>query len=207
MPRAKRPGRKPRSTGAKPTPSLDTYLVRRRWKHRGIAAAVIAALALLAALDHRGLLLYAGDDMQRYDGRRVEVVHVIDGDTLIVDVPDRGEPTTRIRLWGIDTPELAKPDRGQPAEPYAKEAKVKAAQLAEGRTVTLALEPHRTRGDFGRILAYVSLPDGTHLAEHLLKQGLARFDARFQHRHYRRYRLLEEQAKTQNKGLWSQEQP
>lgn len=165
---------------------------------------MIGALIALSLLDHGGWLLYAGDTMSRFDGRSATVVHVIDGDTLIVDIPDRGEATARIRLWGIDTPELAKPKRGQPAEPFAKQARDRARELAEGKTVTLELESHRTRGDYGRVLAYVRLPSGKRLAEQLLKEGLARFDDRFHHRHYRRYRVLEEQARTRNNGLWAE---
>jgi len=183
---------------------LTAFLRRRQWRQRGTALVVIGGLVALAVADRRGLFLYEGDDLTRYDGREATVRRVIDGDTLVVAIPDRREPTTTIRLWGIDAPELADPDTGEPAEPLAKQAAKLARSLATGRTVTLHLEPHRVRGNFGRILAYVELPDGSRLAEHLLKQGLATFDDRWQHEHYRRYRLIEQQAHTQNKGLWSQ---
>jgi endonuclease YncB( thermonuclease family) len=147
-------------------------------------------------------LLYQGDALSRYDGRSAEVTRVIDGDTLVVDLPDAGSTTTRIRLWGIDTPEMADPDTGRPAEPLAKRARQVAQQLASNKTVTLELESHRVRGDFGRVLAHVHLPDGTNLAERLLKRGLAEFDDRYRHRYFRRYRIVTQQAQTRNLGLW-----
>jgi endonuclease YncB( thermonuclease family) len=185
-------------------PALDQYLRRRRWRRIAIAAGAVLLVLALALADHRGWLLHAGDDMQRYDGRQTTVTRVVDGDTLIVNIADGEEPTTRIRLWGIDTPELAHP--GQSAEPFGEKAKQRAVEWAKGKTVTLTLQSHRPRGKFGRVLAYVQLPDGSTLGERLLNAGLGRFEPRWFHERYQRYRVLEEQAATRNKGLWG-EQP
>jgi len=166
---------------------------------------VAGGLVALAIGDYRGFFLYEGDTLTRYNGRRTRVQYVIDGDTLVVNIPDGGEPNTHMRLWGIDAPELADPDTGAPAEPFAKKAKQAAEQLAEGEIVTLHLEPHRVRGSFGRVLAHVELPDGSRLGERLLKRGLARFEKRWRHDHYRRYGLVQQQAQTQRKGLWGED--
>lgn len=170
---------------------------RRSW---GVVLAVVVVLVLLALADRRGVLLYQGEDMARYDGRTFRVVRVVDGDTIDVDVPDGEKLTTRLRLWGIDTPEKAL--FGKKAEPLSKEATAMTRELTEGQPVTLNLEPHRVRGRFGRLLVYVELADGTILNERLILAGLAESEDRWPHRHLERYELLEDQARKQRLGIW-----
>jgi len=165
-------------------------------------------MVLLVAVflaDRWGLLVYGGADAARYDGRPFRVVAVIDGDTLDLDVPDGRHAATRVRLWGIDTPEHARADR--PAQPGADAATERATQLAFGQTVTVRLEPHRLRGRYGRLLAYILLPDGTVLNERLLSEGLARADDRWPHRDVDRYNQLEDQAQREKRGLWFEPPP
>lgn len=192
-------------TGAKAVkPPLTTFLrrrVRRRWL---IAVTSLVIAFLLAAADHRGLLLYAGDDVARYHGRWFDVVEVTDGDTLKVRSPDGDEPVTRVRLWGIDTPEMGL-DGGDP-QPFAADAKSLAQQLTAGQRVRLWLEPHRTRGTYQRVIAFVELPDGGVLNEQLLAAGLADVDRRYSHQHMERYERLWEQARHDKVGLWSRVQ-
>lgn len=162
-------------------------------------------MALVVGLflaDRWGLLVYGGADAARYDGRSFQVVAVIDGDTLDLDAPDGRHATTRLRLWGVDTPEAAYDAR--PAEPGAAAATQRTAELAYGQSVTVRLEPHRLRGRYGRLLAYVILPDGTVLNERLLSEGLARADDRWPHRDVDRYAQLEAQAQREGRGLWGE---
>lgn len=166
------------------------------------AVVSLAALVLLSLADHRGLLLGHGDDWARYHGRTFRVTRVVDGDTLHLDAPDADKPTTRVRLWGIDTPEVARPDQNREAEPFAERASELTRSLTLDRQVTLLLEPHRQRGRYGRLLAHVQLEDGTVLNERLIEAGMARNDDRFSHSHNERYALLESQAKHDGVGLW-----
>jgi len=55
----------------------------------------------------------AGADRQRYHNKIFTVVKVVDGDTIDIGVPDavNNKPYTRIRLWGVDTPETVHPTR------------------------------------------------------------------------------------------------
>ncbi len=69
------------------------------------------------------------------------------------------------------------------------------------------LEAHRLRGRYGRLLAYIVLPDGTVLNERLLSEGLAQADDRWPHRDMDRYRQLEDQAKREKRGLWFESPP
>jgi endonuclease YncB( thermonuclease family) len=94
------------------------------------------------------------------------VVHVTDGDTLEL------AGGARVRLLGIDAPELERD--GQPADFLAHKAKAVLTDLVLNRQVRL--EYDRLRYDhYGRLLAYLFLPDHTLLNAELVRQGLARF--------------------------------
>jgi len=174
------------------------------WRRTLPALGVVVALGLLGLIDHRGWLLYEGGDWTRYNGWTFAVVRVTDGDTLWIDAPDGDQDVTRVRLWGIDTPEKAWHDPPRPGEPFAEEASALSTRLALNQPVTLWLQRHRVRGAYGRLLAYAELPDGTVLNEELLIRGLARFDDRWPHEHLERYRLLEEQARKDGVHLWGE---
>ncbi|MEM9419031.1 MAG: thermonuclease family protein [Planctomycetota bacterium] len=162
----------------------------------------VLSLGALFIADRWGILVYGGAEATRYDGRSFEVIAVIDGDTLDLDIPDGSSATTRLRLWGINTPERSR--QGHPAQPGAEAATDRTRELALGQRVTLRLEPHRLRGQYGRLLVYVILPDGTILNESLLSEGLARADDRWPHREVDRYAQLQDQAQREGRGLWSE---
>ncbi len=169
-----------------------------------VTAAVLLGLAALVLLDRGGLLSREGGDQRRYHEKWFTVVRVLDGDTLDVDIRDGDYPHTRIRLWGVDCPEMHYDDQGQAhPEPWAEEATAYAWQLLDGRRVRLHLEPHSTRDRHGRLLAYVELVDAGVFNESLLLEGWARADQRFPHRHLQRYLTLEEQARSRRVGIWS----
>lgn len=192
------------STSAKAAPPALGAFLRRLRRRRAVAAIVaVCVLAALVLADRHGWLLNEGGELAAYDGRWFEVARVIDGDTLDVAAPDGRSPVTRVRLWGIDTPELADRREGRAAEPLAEEAAALARDLCAGRRVRLHLESHRLRGRYGRVLAYVELPDGARLNERLLEAGLAAADDRWPHRHVERYELLEQQARFEKLGLWA----
>lgn len=95
---------------------------------------------------------------------RVRVSTVIDGDTLILD--DR----RRIRLIGIDTPELG--TDGGAHEPGALEARNRLRQLMFTNHWQIGLRFDREREDrYGRLLAHAFLADGRNLTERLLETG------------------------------------
>ncbi len=85
---------------------------------------------------------------------------------------------------------------------FGPEASDFAKKLALGKQVAVYLEEHRTRGYYGRLLAYVQLPDGRFLNEVLLTEGFAYADLRFDHSYYHGYQKLEASARIQKKGLW-----
>lgn len=168
-----------------------------------MVAIVGLILAAVVLADRQGWLLYGGDELARYDSQTFLVTRVIDGDTLDIAAPDGTHPTTRIRLWGVNTPELARTNPPTPAEPFAEEAKRLTWELTHGQRVRLTLEPHRLRDNYGRILAFVELPDGSLLSEALLVQGLAKVFDRYSHRYIERFDLLQLQARRQGLGIWA----
>lgn len=185
-------------------PPLATYL-KRRPRRTGVATVLILiVLFALILVDRNGWLLYPGDELSRYDGRMFRVVKVIDGDTI--DVRRLDQPLakpTRVRLWGVDCPETAKPWEGLVAQPFADQAMALTRQLCDGQSVRLGLQPHSIRGRYGRLLAYVELPDGTILNQRLLEAGLAGAEDRFVHREFDRYAMIEKQAQHDKVGVWS----
>ena len=139
-------------------------------------------------------------DLEKYHTKIFTVANVVDGDTIDIDIPDGKYPTTRIRLWGIDTPESKHPQKGVCYfGPQAAEFTTKSAL---GKQVAVYLEEHRTRGKFGRLLAYVQLPDGRFLNEVLVSEGFAYVDLRFRHSFYNKYKQLEAAGRNAKKGLW-----
>ncbi|MGD0077732.1 MAG: thermonuclease family protein [Sedimentisphaerales bacterium] len=177
--------------------------------------ALAAALLVIAvvALDHscvkpaivnrgQSAALQDAVDLQKYEGKQFTVVKVVDGDTLDIGIPDGNYSHTRIRLWGVDTPETKDPRTGPMY--YGQEASDFATKAALGKRVTIHLEPDRkTRDKYHRLLAYVQLPDGRFLNEELLSEGYAYADLRFKHSLYNKYKQLEGLAKKQKKGLWA----
>lgn len=93
---------------------------------------------------------------------RVEKVH--DGDTISAMVENRYE---KIRLIGIDTPEM-----GQ--RPWGSKAKEYLESLITSSSQTLKIEydiEHRDK--YGRILAYIRTKDGRLINEEMLRSGYA----------------------------------
>jgi len=189
------------TTKTRGTP-LATYLRQRR--HRRLLAwgAGLVLFGAAVAADHAGLIHYDGGDWRQYHGKTFRVERIIDGDTIVIKADDDGDPVTRVRLWGMDTPELARPDLDTPAEPFAARAAARARDLARGKTVTLRLQAHRLRDRYDRLLAYVDLPNGSTLNRVLIDEGLAVADAHWPHDARQEYELAEDEAKLRRRGMW-----
>ena len=185
--------------------SLERFLLRQRLRPWVVAAILAVLLAGVVYAERRGWLLYRGDDLQRYHEQYFEVTRVVDGDTLRVAARDGQHATTRVRLIGVDTPELARPREGTPDEPLAEEAREYVVNLVRGERVRLDLEPHSLRDRYGRLLAYVTLDDGRCVNEAILLAGLAKAETRWPHRDRERYLRLEEQARHDRVGVWKRE--
>lgn len=120
------------------------------------------------------------------------VVRVADGDTLEVL---RGRETVRVRLHGVDCPELG--------QAYGQRARQRTGELAMGRAVEVR-EVERDR--FGRVVAEVLLPGGESLNRKLVAEGLAWWFRDYAPRDVE-LRLLEEKAREARRGLWADPRP
>ena len=145
-------------------------------------------------------------DLEKYHRKTFTVVNVADGDTFDIDIPDGHYERTRIRLLGIDTPETDSEQSG--VIYFGLQAAEFTKKSALGKSVTVYLDaPNPTRGKYGRLLAYVKLPNGDFLNEALLIEGCAYADSRFSHSFYNKYRQLQSLARSGKKGLWQNVTP
>lgn len=141
---------------------------------------VVVLVALLVAARYG-----AGES---FPGR---VVSVRDGDTLEVM---RGGKAVRVRLWGVDCPELA--------QAFGPRAKQRTSDLAFGREVRVTVVD---RDRYGRLVVQVEV-DGRDLGEALLQAGMA-----WWYRHHapeqRSYERAEREARAARRGLWADGNP
>jgi micrococcal nuclease len=126
------------------------------------------------------------------------VKRVVDGDTLLLL---GGE---RVRLVGVDAPELGDPDPRQAR--LARDAAEHARKLVERRHVFLELDP-RQRDRHGRTLAYVFTADGRLLNGELVRVGLARAYARSGYLRRGEFQRLEREARAAGLGIWAGRSP
>jgi micrococcal nuclease len=181
------------------------WTVRAHWRRYRRAAwtAVVAGLVVLSVLDRRSSASRRPAPADRYRGAAALVVHVVDGDTIDVDIPDGRSPRTRIRLWGVDCPEIAH-GAGSAAAHFGPEAAEFSRRSLLNRQVTLELEPVRPHRDrHGRLLAYVRLPGAEEtFNETLLRTGHAYADSRFDHEFRAEFAAAEREARRDRRGLW-----
>ena len=163
------------------------------WRRAALIPALLLTLALCA---------FAGASPPT-QGR---VTWVDDGDSLRLASGDK------VRLLGIDTPEYKDSPRDafyrknfglKPSQlrRIAQAATRRVIHLAKGRTVQLRYD--QTLHDrYGRLLAYVTLPDGQLLNGLLLDEGLASAYRRYDYQRKQEFLDREERARTAGRGLW-----
>lgn len=81
--------------------------------------------------------------------------YVIDGDTIVIS-------STKIRIGGIDAPELN--------QPYGKTSKFALIEICKGKVVTAVVSEEMS---YDRVVAKCYLPDGSDVAAKLVEKGLA----------------------------------
>jgi len=169
--------------------------------------------AILILLDHnfvpnKKLLGHEGknlsgsitSDFEKYHEKTFMVINVVDGDTIDINIPDGQYKHTRIRLWGVDTPETKSEKIGEMY--FGSQAAEFTNRVVLNKHVCLYLEKHRTRGKYGRLLAYLQIPDSRFLNEVLLAEGYAYADLRFKHSFFNKYKQLQAAARSKKRGLW-----
>lgn len=144
---------------------------------------LLATLALLQA------------PAQALDGRSVSI---LDGDTL--QVLSAGGETVRVRLEGIDAPEI-RHGPNQPGQPFGEEAKNYLSQITAGKS--LSLECGRQES-YGRKVCRVWA--GTlDINREMVSAGLAMIDPRYaKDRSLYPFEVL---ARIAKRGVWSAPSP
>lgn len=155
----------------------------RRFPGRGTQAKLIA-LAVSLIIGAFGFLVLPG-----------KVISVADGDTLTI--MDSGGTVQKIRLYGIDCPELRQAG-GMAAADFARSlaffSKVKVQWIDKDK--------------YGRSVGVVTLEDGRVLNEELLKNGHAwLYEAYCRTPRCLRWKALEAQARAGRRGLWKDKNP
>ena len=147
---------------------------------------------------------------KKWDYNNILVIKAIDGDTI--ELADR----ERVRLIGIDTPESRfnkklERDARRTKRDYetiiemGKKASAFTKTLVEGKKVRLEFDVER-RDAYGRLLAYVYLPDGRMLNAELLKEGYAQvYTFQPNVKYVGLFLELQKKARENNKGLWGEE--
>jgi micrococcal nuclease len=138
----------------------------------------------------------AEDGIAARGAARAEVLRVIDGDTIEVDLDGRTED---VRYIGVDTPETVKP--GEPVQCFGPEASAFNHELVEDRVVRLEFD-HELRDVYGRLLAYV-FTGGRFVNAELIEGGYAR-TLEIEPNTSRAEQLgrLEDAAGAAGRGLW-----
>jgi micrococcal nuclease len=116
------------------------------------------------------------------------VVRVLDGDTIDLENGDR------IRLLGIDAPEIG--------EPFSQEAKLTLEDMLLGKHVTIEKDVLWNKDKYGRLLRYVFLDEKLINCE-MVRLGLAKNLADEASKYYNCFLKAEEEAREKKVGIWS----
>ena len=119
------------------------------------------------------------------------VVQVTDGDTIIAE-PAEGGNRVRVRLYGIDAPELR--------QPYGGAAKDFVVAMVLFQAVDVR-EVSQGRDRYGRVVAIV-VAGGKSVQEELLREGLAWVWTRYC-RSCDEWEALQADARRAGRGLWA----
>lgn len=125
----------------------------------------------------------------------VYIERVIDGDTV------QTAAGKSIRLLAVDCPEIDWENRS--SEFYAEEAREFTQKKLLKQNVLLKFDQEQ-EDDYGRTLAYIYL-DGENFNQKLLKEGYATvMIVEPNDRYENEFKMAQEEARRDNKGIWSQ---
>jgi micrococcal nuclease len=158
---------------------------------RLLIVAVLPALAVFFSM-HSGMS--EGGDAFAPGGIPAKVTRVHDGDTVSVAL---GRKTERVRLIGIDAPEL-----GQ--RPWGQRAKTRLRELLGDGNVTVVTDVEQ-RDRYNRLLAYLWSSGGTFINLEMVRQGYAvLYTIPPNVRYADRFRAAQTEARERKRGLWSE---
>jgi len=163
---------------------------------RTSSPAVNVALAALPYLAPDVPVKSDAEDTYRWH----RVVHVVDGDTLSIELD--GKAVT-LRLIGLDTPETVDPRK--PVQCFGKEASDEAKRLLTSTSVRLEYDDSQGAYDkYGRTLAYLYLEDGRLFNMYMIAEGYGHeytYDTPY--RYQMEFKAAEETVRSERRGLWA----
>jgi micrococcal nuclease len=171
--------------------SLSSFSFVRKWR-MSMTAIIITLLAAICFFSGE-LSCFA----EKPEARFVRVVRVHDGDTVSVLIERRRE---RVRLIGIDAPEMGR-------RPWGAKAKRHLSELLshDGWIVTLEFDVDR-RDKYGRLLAYLRTPDGKLINLRMVKDGYAvLFTFPPNVKHVNAFRDGQNYAREKGLGIWGRD--
>jgi micrococcal nuclease len=114
-----------------------------------------------------------------------------------------GGKNVKIRLIGLDTPETVDPRK--PVQCFGKEASAKAKELLTVKSVRVEKDPSQGEFDkYGRLLAYIYLPDGTLFNKYMISEGYGHeYTYNLPYKYQKEFKAAQAQARTGKKGLWA----
>lgn len=128
------------------------------------------------------------------------IIRVVDGDTFVVNVDGKDE---KVRLIGIDTPEVVDPRK--PVQCFGREASDKAKEMLHDVYVHLEADPTQSNHDkYDRLLRYAFLENGTFFNEYMVKEGYAHeYTYQIPYKYQKRFKTAQTYARENKKGLWA----
>ncbi len=182
-----------------------------------IVAFVVAAVAIAvtACFKSNGSLSPAGGAGlaipfgRSYNYEDILVIRAVDGDTLELQNKER------VRLIGMDTPEVHESEKlyrdarkthqdVRTIQDMGRKAWAFTRTLVEGKRVRLVFDVEK-RDRYGRLLAYVYLPDGLFVNAEIVNQGYASLLTIPPNvAHADELRRLYQEARESKRGLWAQ---
>jgi len=140
---------------------------------------------------------------------RVELVRVVDGDTLVVELEGR---ETNLRLLAVDTEEKisgrASSSPSKPETVFGEETKLWAQELFAGLgkrpRIGLAFPEGRRLDAYGRLLAHVILPDGRDYNLLLVELGKSPYFTKYGYSrvNHADFVAAEQRARAARRGIW-----
>jgi len=128
----------------------------------------------------------------------------IEATIIAVLLPDVLQLDTgqKVKLLGVDTPKATDPDR--PLEFFGREAFLYTKKKAEGQCARVEFDQQRM-DDFGQLLGYVHLADGTFLNLDIVRtgHGHAWMGGPMSDANVQRFREAETAARREQLGLWN----
>jgi endonuclease YncB( thermonuclease family) len=129
-----------------------------------LSAQFVLALGTQPVTDNCPLPRQLSGSDTHHKKETVEIAHIQDGDTLTL------KDGRRVRLLGINTPELGKP--GTSPQPFAQQARARVVAFFKADYRAILLTDKQQHDVHGRTLAHVYNLKGQNLEAMLLAQGL-----------------------------------